>query len=240
MILSDSPKISLTNGDCMEYLKGYADNYFQLSIVDVPYGIGFGKFNRTNKDSNGVRYKADKYKNSDWDNNIPKDEYQKELLRVSKNQIAWGGNYFPFLAKKKSPNLKTIQQFKAYIAESTENWIFWYKQNPLPNFADGELAWNSFGYNNQFNYRYYGNLEGNTSASSKYHPTQKPVRLYEWLLMNYAKEGDKILDTHAGSFSIGIACHYMGFDLEAFELDKDYYEASLKRFKEQTAQITMF
>ena len=119
--------------------------------------------------------------------------------------------------------------------------MFWYKGNPVPNFSDGELAWTSFDkVAKQFDYRYYGNLEGNSSASDKIHPTQKPVKLYEWLLQEYANEGDKIIDTHLGSGSIAIACHRLGFDLTACELDKDYFEAAMKRIKEHTAQQRLF
>ena len=212
------------NQDCLEAMKLMQDNEFDLAIVDPPYGINFGEFNRTNKDSNGNRYKANKYKQSNWDNQIPKDEYFIELQRVSKNQIVWGGNYFPYLWQK-----------------GCKGFIFWYKGNPVPNFSDGELAWTSFNkVAKQFDYRYYGGLEGNTSASKKYHPTQKPIALYEWLLMNYANEGDKILDTHLGSGSIAIACHNRGFELTACELDKEYYEASIKRINQQIAQQRLF
>lgn len=213
--------INIYNQDCMEAMKEMSDNQFDLAIVDPPYGIGFGEFNRTNKDSNGVRYKANKYKQGDWDNAIPNDNYFKELIRVSTNQIIWGGNYFSYLWKN-----------------GCKGFIFWYKGNPVPNFSDGELAWTSFNkVAKQFNYRYYGGLEGKTSASKKIHPTQKPIQLYEWLLMNYSKEGDKILDTHLGSGSIAIACHNLGFDLTGYEIDKDYYEAAKKRIKEHQSQL---
>ncbi len=232
--------MKITNEDNMELLSRYEDNYFDLAIVDPPYGIGFGKFNRTNKASDGTRIKANKYKNSDWDSETPSDEFFTELLRVSKNQIVWGGNYFEYLAKKETPNLKTIGDFNKYIQESDQNWIFWYKQNPVPNFADGELAWISFDEKKQFDYRYYGNLQGNSSADDKIHPTQKPVKLYEWLLMNYAKEGDKILDTHLGSGSIAIACHNLGFDLTACELDKEYYDDAMLRIQNHVNQQRLF
>ena len=216
--------MKITNEDNMKLMARYEDNYFDLAIVDPPYGIGFGEFNRTNKDSNGKRYKANKYKQSNWDDEIPTDEYFIELQRVSKNQIVWGGNYFPYLWKN-----------------GCKGFIFWFKGNPVPNFADGELAYTSFNkVAKQFSYRYYGNLEGNTSAQEKYHPTQKPVQLYEWLLMNYAKEGDKILDTHLGSGSIAIACHNLGFDLIACELDKEYYEAAMKRIEQHQSQQRLF
>ena len=214
--------ITATNEDNMIMMARYPDDYFDLAIIDPPYGIGFGAFNRTNKASDGTRIKADKYKNSDWDNGIPTEEYFKELFRVSKNQIVWGGNYFNL-----PPN---------------QNFIFWYKQNPVSNFSDGEYAWTSFKKPALcFDYRYYGNLEGNTSASKKYHPTQKPIKLYEWTLTNYAKEGDKILDTHRGSASLDIACHNLGFDLVTCELDKDYFNDGNKRLKQhQNQQVLKF
>jgi len=208
----------------MKLMARYKDNYFDLAIVDPPYGIGFGEFNRTNKDSNGIRYKANKYKQGAWDNKIPNNNYFKELIRVSRNQIIWGGNYFSYLWKN-----------------GCKGFIFWYKGNPVPNFSDGELAWTSFNkVAKQFDYRYYGGLEGKTSASNKIHPTQKPVSLYEWLLMNYAKEGDKILDTHLGSGSIAIACHNLGFDLTACEIDKDYYNLAIERINKHKAQKRLF
>lgn len=208
------------NQDCMGAMKEMSDNQFDLAIVDPPYGIGFGEFNRTNKDSFGNRFKANKYKQGDWDNEIPRDEFFYELIRVSKNQVIWGGNYFPCLWKK-----------------GCRGFIFWYKGNPVPNFSDGELAWTSFNkVAKQFDYRYYGGLEGKTSASKKIHPTQKPVALYEWLLMNYAKEGDTILDTHLGSGSIAIACHNLGFDLTGYEIDKEYFEAAKKRIEQHKQQ----
>ncbi len=215
------PTINLYNTDCMEFMRNVPDKHYELAIVDPPYGIGFSSFNRTNKDSNGKRYKANKYKNSDWDIVAPTQEYFSELFRISKQQIIWGGNYFGL-----PPN---------------KCFIFWYKQNPVPNFSDGEYAWTSFEKPAAcFNYRYYGSLEGNTSATDKINPTQKPVALYKWLLKNYAKQGDKILDTHGGSMSIAIACHDLGFDLDLCELDKDYYQAGVKRYNLHTSQQKLF
>ena len=216
--------MKITNEDNMDLMARYENNYFDLAIVDPPYGIGFGEFNRTNKTTDGTRVKANKYKQSNWDESIPTEVYFRELFRVSKNQIIWGGNYFPFIWNY-----------------GGKGFIYWHKGNPVPNFADGELAWTSFNkVAKQFDFRYYGGLEGNTSASEKYHPTQKPIALYEWLLMNYATEGDKILDTHLGSGSIAIACHNLGYYLTACELDKDYYDAAMKRLKQHQAQLTMF
>ena len=216
--------IEITNEDNMELMARYPDNHFDLAIVDPPYGLDFSKYNRVSKKSNGDRYISNDYKKGDWDNSIPTDEYFKELKRVSKNQIVWGGNYFPQL-----------------WINGCKGFIFWNKGNPVPNFADGELAYTSFNkVAKQFNFRYYGNLEGNTSASKKHHPTQKPIQLYNFLLDNYANEGDKILDTHLGSGSIAIACYERGFQLTACELDEEYFNASIKRIKENTIQKSLF
>ena len=217
-------KLTITNEDNMALMSRYPDKYFELAIVDPPYGIGFSHFNRTNKNQKGERFKSNKYKNGNWDDSAPSELYFKELFRVSKNQIVWGGNYFPFIWNY-----------------GGKCFIFWHKGNPVENFADGELAWTSFNkVAKQFDYRYYGGLEGNTSANNKIHPTQKPVALYKWLLKNYAKPGDKILDTHLGSGSIAIACYDLGFDLTACELDTDYYNAAIKRINEHKLQIKLF
>ena len=216
--------INLYHGDCLEAMRLMDDNAYDLAIVDPPYGINFGEFNRTNKRSDGTRYKADKYKNGSWDEGIPNQRYFDELKRVSQNQIIWGGNYFPSL-----------------WIHGCKGFIFWHKGNPVANFSDGELAWTSFNkVARQFDYRYYGSLEGKSSASEKIHPTQKPVKLYEWLLDNYAKEGDKILDTHLGSGSIALACHNRGFSLDAWEIDAEYHANALKRFNQHIAQLTIF
>tara|TARA_R110000796_G_scaffold246590_1_gene371442 strand:+ start:91 stop:744 length:654 start_codon:yes stop_codon:yes gene_type:complete len=216
--------IKITNEDNMELMARYEDNYFELAIVDPPYGLDFSKYNRVSRKSNGDRFVSNDYKKGDWDKAIPTNEYFDELFRVSKEVIVWGGNYFPYLWKN-----------------GCKGFIFWNKGNPVPNFADGELAYTSFNkVAKQFDFRYYGNLQGNTSADKKHHPTQKPIQLYEWLLDNYAKEGDKILDTHLGSGSIAIACHNRKFNLTACELDRDYFEAATKRIKTHQQQLTMF
>ena len=207
--------MKITNEDNIKLMSRYEDNYFDLAIVDPPYGYG-------NKKTDILNFRQKK-QHREW-NIAPTDDYFKELFRVSKNQIIWGGNYFPF-----------IWGFGGRC------FIYWHKGNPVPNFADGELAWTSFDKNaKQFDYRYYGNLEGNTSTGVKFHPTQKPIALYEWLLMNYAKEENKILDTHLGSGSIAIACHNLGYDLTACELDKEYYNAAIKRIEQHKSQIRIF
>ena len=212
------------NVDCMEYMRTLPDKFFDLAIVDPPYGINFSEFNRTNKTSSGARIKADKYKNSDWDNGIPSDAYFNQLIDVSKNQIIWGGNYFPFVWKF-----------------GCKGFVFWYKKNPVANFSDGELAYTSFNTPAKcFEYAYYGNIEGETSAGNKIHPTQKPVKLYEWILTNYAKPGQKIFDSHMGSGSSAIACNNLGFEYVGCELDEDYYNAACERIAKHAQQQRLF
>lgn len=215
--------MTITNEDNMELMARYEDNYFDLAIVDPPYGINIVEQLRKSVESKSSMYqnKNGIKGNFEWDKNIPTKEYFNELLRVSKNQIIWGGNYF-----------------LDYLG-ATRCFLIWDKQNGTNNMADAELAWASFDTSVRM---YRGHIFkgiGNTNYNP-IHPTQKPVKLYEWLLTNYAKEGDKILDTHLGSGSIAIACHNLGFDLTACELDKDYYEAAMKRLKQHKAQQRLF
>jgi site-specific DNA-methyltransferase (adenine-specific) len=211
--------INITNEDNMLLMARYPDNYFDLAIVDPPYGIGADKA----QNAGGEKYGYKKYKETDWDSSIPNIEYFNELKRISKNQIVWGGNYMTEFLK---PSM---------------GWVLWDKGQRDFSLADGELAWTSF--NKAL--RIFTMPRGTALADAnnnggKIHPTQKPVKLYEWLLINYAKENDKILDTHLGSGSIAIACHNLKFDLTACELDKDYYDASLKRLYNHQSQLTMF
>jgi site-specific DNA-methyltransferase (adenine-specific) len=206
------------NCDCMEYMATVPDNWFELAIVDPPYGIGInGKV--------GGRKCApvSEYKNKGWDKKPPKKEYFDELKRVSKNQIIWGGNYFLFALNE------------------TPCFVVWDKDN-TGNFADCELACNSFDTATRlFKFRWNGMLQGNMKKKEiRIHETQKPVALYKWLLKNYAKQGDKILDTHIGSGSIRIACHDMGFGLWGCELDPDYWQAQEERFKRHIQQEELF
>ena len=188
----------------MALMSRYEDNYFDLAIVDPPYGIGISK--------NPVRQQHNK---KQWDNAIPKEEYFNELIRVSKNQIIWGGNYF---------NLPPTQGF-----------FIWDKKQPHDfSLAMCEYAWSSI----QKPAKMWSLSV--LKEKGKIHPTQKPVELYEWLLMNNAKEKYKILDTHLGSGSIAIACNTLGFELTACELDKEYYNASIKRIKEHISQQRLF
>ena len=214
----------ITNEDNMELMARYEDNYFDLAIVDPPY--------RDAKDNTPVRGMRDKNDGTMLNfGDAPKKNYFDELFRVSKNQIIWGGNYFPELWNYKINKLN----------RGCKGFIFWLKNNPVDNFSDGELAWTSFEKTAKcFNFNYFGNLQGHKKSCTKIHATQKPYELYEWLLMNYAKEGDKILDTHLGSGSIAIACHNLGFHLTACELDKEYFEAAKKRIEQHKTQLRIF
>jgi site-specific DNA-methyltransferase (adenine-specific) len=156
--------------------------------------------------------------------NKPNQDYFNELFRITKNQIIWGANNF-------------IENLY-----STNCFIFWYKGNPMENYSDGEMAWTSFSKVAKcFDYRYYGSLSGNTKAVEKIHPTQKPIQLYNWILKNYGDKDFKILDTHLGSGSSAIASFYFGCkEFVGMEIDKYYYDKSIKRIKQQTAQIKLF
>ncbi|MGR3177796.1 MAG: site-specific DNA-methyltransferase [Candidatus Anammoxibacter sp.] len=200
------------NMDCMEGMKDTPDNFYDLAIVDPPYGLNMAK-ERPRKDG---RFAMNVPRT--WDEKIPNETFFKELMRVSKEQIIWGGNYFP---------LPPHQHF-----------IFWYKQNPVPNFADGELAWTSFKRPAKcFPYRYYGNQEGTTLAPKKIHISQKPVQLYKWLLKNYAQTHFKILSTHVGSASDLIAFEDFGCEYRGYEIDSEYFEAASKRLRQYKSQL---
>jgi site-specific DNA-methyltransferase (adenine-specific) len=196
--------IQITNEDNMLLMARFPDNYFDLAIVDPPYGIGIS--------SNPVRQK---HKKKDWDSEIPNNDYFTELFRVSKNQIIWGGNYFDL--------------------PPTQGFFIWDKKQPHDfSLAMTEYAWSSI----QKPAKMWSLSV--KKEQNKIHPTQKPIQLYEWLLKNNAKENEKILDTHLGSGSIAIACHNLKFDLTACELDKDYFDASLKRLHSHQSQLQMF
>ena len=214
--------MKITNEDNMHLMARYPDGYFNLAIVDPPYGINADKKRGDTGKNSHIKQKD--YHFGDWDNEIPKKEYFDELKRVSKHQIIWGGNYF-------------LDYLKA-----TSCFVVWDKKNGDNLYADCELAWCSFKTAvRKFEWRWHGFLQQNMKdKQERIHPTEKPIQLYEWLLMNYAKEGDKILDTHLGSGSIAIACHNLGFDLTACELDKEYFEAAIKRINEHKQQLRMF
>lgn len=217
-------KITITNEDNMELMARYPDNYFDLAIVDPPYGSDNIKGGYTSGKGGGV-VKQKQYNNELWNQNAPEQKYFNELIRVSKNQIIWGANHFISL-----------------IPFDISCWLFWNKRNGAVSFSDGELAYTSFKTAlRMFEYRWSGMLQENMKNKEiRIHPTQKPVQLYSWILDNYAEENDKILDTHLGSGSIALACHSRKFELTACELDKDYYDAAIKRIKQHTAQLTIF
>jgi site-specific DNA-methyltransferase (adenine-specific) len=216
--------IQITNEDNMQLMARYEDNHFDLAIVDPPYGSNNIVGGYTSGKGGGVS-KQKKYNNALWKQSAPNIEYFNELKRVSKNQIVWGANHF--ISK---------------IPFDSPCWIVWDKLNGDNSFADCELAYASFKTAvRKFKFQWQGMLQGDMKNKEiRIHPTQKPVKLYEWLLMNYAEKGNKILDTHLGSGSIALACHNLKFDLTACELDKEYFEASLKRLKEHQQQLTMF
>lgn len=220
-------KIEITNEDNMLLMARYPDKYFDLAIVDPPYGINASKIihhqpNTINKITN--------YNKKEWDNMIPDKSYWDELFRISKNQFVWGGNYFTEYLKP------------------TKDWIIWDKEQPAEmHFAQAELCWCSFGRGLRIFKRSIAKdqnrVSNNKTKALEYcriHPTQKPVALYKWLLDKYAKQGDKILDTHLGSGSIAIACHDYGFELTACELDKEYFDKAVERIQNHVAQQKLF
>ena len=217
-------KLNLTCEDNMELMARYPDNYFDLAIVDPPYGSNNILGGYTSKKGGGIANQK-KYNNALWKQSAPEVEYFLELKRVSKNQIVWGANHF--ISK---------------IPFDSSCWIVWDKLNGNNTFADCELAYTSFTTSvRKFKFRWQGMLQGDMKNKEiRIHPTQKPVKLYEWLLMNYAKEGDRILDTHLGSMSIAIACHNLGFELVGCELDQEYYEQGIKRVKNHISQQRLF
>jgi len=210
--------------DCLLYMKTVPDKFFNLSIVDPPYGInadGVAFKNGLNCVANGFK----SHKKSNWDFKIPTKEYFKELFRVSKNQIITGANYF-------------VEHLPPTMA-----WVFWYKMQDNFSFSDGEMIFTSF----QTKTKIFKYARGNESGFSpmgnsapNIHPTQKPVALYKWLLKNYAKEGDKIFDSHLGSQSSRIACYDMGFDFYGCELDEDYFKAGCERYENHIKQGRLF
>jgi len=214
--------MNITNEDNMELMRRYQDNYFDLAIVDPPYGIG----NFTNKRTDKKKYNKYHKKVDDWNNSIPQEIYFKELKRVAKNHIIFG---FQFYIRHLWDDLSGII---IHDFGSTGGYG-----------SDADLAITNLQKRvTNFKYRWQGFIRQNNNETDKnrIHPCEKPVSLYEWLLMNYAKEGDKILDTHLGSGSIAIACHNLKYDLTACELDKEYFEAAKKRLEQHQAQKRLF
>jgi site-specific DNA-methyltransferase (adenine-specific) len=218
-----SSEIRLYNMDCMEAMKNMTDKAFDLAIVDPPYGLDINTQKGSviaNKSINPT------FNKKNWDKKMPQQEYFDELIRVSMKYVIWGGNYFlDYLGFCKAP-------------------VIWNKQNGDSMYADGEMAWTG-GVDiprnlKIFNHQWCGAFKASERGNVNIHPTQKPVALYKWLLKNYAKPGDKILDTHLGSGSSAIACYDMGFDLTGYEIDKDYYDAAVNRLENHKKQLTLF
>ena len=218
-------KASLMNCDCMEYLATLPDKAFSLAICDPPYGIDAANVlsGLRRKSGNGAAFKS-AFEFKDWDKSVPDKNYFSELFRVSTHQIIWGANYM------------------SNFLPPSMGWIVWDKDNGTTNFADCELAFSSFDKAlRKFKYTWNGMIQGNMkNKEQRIHPTQKPVKLYEWLLTNYAKPGDRILDTHLGSMSSVIACEKMGYEITGCEMDKDYFDAGCQRVRDSQRQAPMF
>tara|TARA_R110002050_G_scaffold227537_1_gene363239 strand:+ start:109 stop:747 length:639 start_codon:yes stop_codon:yes gene_type:complete len=208
-------KIELHNVDCLPFMKQCEDKQFDLAIVDPPYGLGIDGQKESKKKGTQIR-KAHEFKG--WDNAIPNKEYFDELKRISKNQIVWGANYF------------------TEFLEPTKAWVFWYKGQQGLTMSDGEMAWTSL----KKVTRMVNIHRTHIWQENPMHPTQKPVKLYKWLLKNYAEEGQTIFDSHLGSGSIAIACDELGFDLTATEIDKEYFDKANKRLKPYRNQQALF
>lgn len=214
-------EINFHRCDCMEFMANVPDKHYDLAIVDPPYGI------RQGGEKNHTRSKLAKAKNYHCfnDDKAPEIEYFNEVIRVSKNQIFWGANHF--ISK---------------IPFNSSCWIVWDKDNGDTDFADCELAWTSFDTAvRKFKWKWNGMLQQNMKKKEiRRHPTQKPIELYRWLLSKYATKGDKILDTHGGSFNHAIACDIEGFDLDIMDIDEEYYDNGLKAFNLHKSQQRLF
>ena len=207
--------IKLINDDCMNIMKKYEDNHFDLAICDPPYGIG--NFIPTNISKEGKKAS----KKVEWNDKTPNKKYFKELKRVSKKQIIWGANYYNCFENGAS--------------------LVWYKGSINPIFSQCEIASLSFGKKVDYvHINWQGGFYRTLKEGKQIHPCQKPQKLYEWLLQNYSEKGQKILDTHLGSGSIAIACHYFGVDLVGIEIDGEYYKAAKDRIDKMTRQETLF
>jgi len=213
--------VELLHTDCMAYMATLPDKAFDLAICDPPYGIGADIKNSIKKvQSKKSAALSNDYGTQRWDGNIPDKNYFDELFRVSKHQIVWGANYYGLIG----------------------GYIYWRKNVTMPTYSKGELAYCSLiNKIEEFDFTWHGMLQDNMSnKEDRIHPTQKPVALYKWLLKNYAKEGDRILDTHLGSGSSAIAAYDGGFDFVGCEIDADYYAAAVKRFNIHKMQQVLF
>lgn len=220
-----SNMIDIRLQDNMEMMSKIKDKTFDLAIVDPPYGISVHKMNYTKSTKGGVTKRNDYSSIGDWDSNTPDKKYFEELFRVSKNQLIFGGNYFEL--------------------PLTKSWLIWDKKTEdkySNDFADCELCWTSFNKPAKiFRWLWSGMMQQNMkNKESRFHPTQKPVSLYEWILDNYAKEGDKILDTHLGSGSIAIACHNRGYEFLGCEISEEYFIKAEERIERHKKQLKLF
>lgn len=219
--------LDLRHVDCMDMMRECPDKHFDLAIVDPPYGIsavsmnmgdGFynkGRKNRLSQGGKKLKNRILSFGKTDWDSQPPTQQYFDNLKRVSKNQIIWGENYFPL------PPTRCV--------------VAWDKMQPWENFSAWEMAWTSFDMPAKL-YRWNNQALGNPG---KIHPTQKPIELYRWILSKFAKPGQRILDTHLGSGSIAIACHYFGAHLTACEIDQEFFDAACERIQRETLQTTL-
>lgn len=218
--------LDIRNMDCLEYMRNCKDNEFDLAIVDVPYGISVDEWmaNDSNTQRGKSATKRGEYVDKNWDKTPPTDEYFTQLFRISKNQIIWGANHF-------------IEK----INRNSSCWLVWDKVNGDNGYADCELAWTSFkSAVRKVKYRWHGMLQADMKNKEvRIHPTQKPMKLYAWILDTYAKKGQRILDTHLGSASSAIAAHYFDCDFVGLEIDKEYFDKAMKRIKNETAQIAI-
>jgi site-specific DNA-methyltransferase (adenine-specific) len=211
--------------DCMEYMAGVPDGFFDLAVVDVEYGK---KRDKGFSGSDGFRGKGKKIQRTqykgEWDQKRISKKYFQELFRISKNQMVFGGNYY------------------TDILNPTNAWVVWDKENTMPTYSDGEMIWTSFSFALKIiRYRWNGLLQKNMKNKEiRIHPTQKPVALYKWILQNYAKPGWKIFDSHVGSGSIRIACHDLGFAFTGCELDPDYWKSQEERYQNHIANPELF
>ena len=214
------------NMDCLEAMRQFPNNFFDLAIVDPPYGLDMANdmADKSGKQYGVAQAPKRKYERDDWDKQSPDEEYFQELFRISKNQIIWGANHF--ISK---------------VGIDSPGWVVWYKHTN-GYYADAELAWTSFDSTVKvFDFIWNGMLQGDMKNKEvRIHPTQKPVALYKWLLNTYAKPGDLIIDTHMGSGSLPIACHDLGFKCMAFEKKKSYYDDALERINKHKAQLNLF
>ena len=208
--------INLNLGDCLEAMRAMPDNSYELAIVDPPYGLGLKTVSKpSEKNKNSQQKFYNDLTKKQWDNKIPEEQYFIQLKRVCKNFIIWGANYM-----------------LDYLGP-TKCILIWDKMTYIPTMSQYEFAFTSFNKHPKI-------VKINSNQLDRIHPTQKPVKLYEWLLDNYAKEGDRILDTHLGSGSIALACHNRGYSLDAYEIDEEYYNAATERLRVHQSQLTIF